>query len=149
MQALNLPPYPFKIYKEGEKYKILDPIRNKRLVLTPEEWVRQHIIMFLIKEKGYPKGLLKVETGVKTAQRFGRSDALFYNKEGVPLLLVECKAPDVKIGTETFYQAARYNNQLNAQFILLTNGIRHIAMNLAIQDARFLTLSELPHYDYL
>ncbi|MEM9052344.1 MAG: type I restriction enzyme HsdR N-terminal domain-containing protein [Bacteroidota bacterium] len=149
MQPLNLPSYPFNIFKEGEKYKILDPIRNKRLILTPEEWVRQHIIMYLVNEKGFPKGLLRIETGVRSGQRSGRTDAVFYDRGGNPMLLVECKAPSVKLGPETFHQAARYNNELNAQFVLLTNGLDHMVMNLAIQEKQILTLSELPHYKYI
>ncbi|MCH2215399.1 MAG: type I restriction enzyme HsdR N-terminal domain-containing protein [Flavobacteriales bacterium] len=149
MQPLNIPSYPFKIFKEGEKYKILDPIRNKRLILTPEEWVRQHVIMFLVNEKEFPKGLLRIETGVRSGQRSGRTDAVFYNRGGNPLLLVECKAPNVKLGPETFHQVARYNGNLEAQYILLTNGLEHIFMNLAIQEKQILTLSKLPLYKYL
>jgi hypothetical protein len=149
MQPLNLPPYPFKLFKEGENYKILDPIRKKRLVLTPEEWVRQHMIMYLINEKKFPAGLLKIETGVKSGQRVGRTDALFLNKEGKPLLLVECKAPSVKIDGETFFQVARYNNALQAKYVIMTNGLEHRVMRIAIQENEYLTLNELPLYPYL
>jgi len=149
MQALNLPPYPFKIFKEGEKYKILDPIRKKRLVLTPEEWVRQHIIMFLIEEKNFPAGLLKLETGVKHNQRFGRTDALFLNREGKPLVLIECKAPSVKVDQETFYQVARYNSAIESPYVIMTNGLEHIVIHLAIQERKILTLFDLPDYKYL
>jgi type I site-specific restriction endonuclease len=149
MQALNLPPYPFRIFKEGEKYKILDPIRKKRLILTPEEWVRQHMIMYLVKEKNFPAGLLKTETGVKHHQRFGRTDALFLNREGKPLVLIECKAPDVNLNRETFYQVARYNSTLESPYIIMTNGLEHMVIHLAIQERKILALSDLPEYKYL
>jgi len=149
MQMLNLPPYPFQIFKEGEKYKILDPIRKKRLVLTPEEWVRQHMVMYLIKEKNFPAGLLKLETGVKHNQRFGRTDALFLNRDGKPLLLIECKAPTVKIDRETFYQVARYNSAIESPYVIMTNGLEHIVIHLAIQERKILSLTDLPDYKYL
>jgi hypothetical protein len=149
MQALNLPPYPFQIFKEGEKYKILDPIRKKRLVLTPEEWVRQHMVMYLINEKSFPAGLLKMETGIKYSQRFGRTDALFLNREGSPLVLIECKAPDVKINAETFHQVARYNSAIESPYVIMTNGLEHIVIYLAIQERKILSLTDLPDYKYL
>lgn len=149
MRPLNLPPYPFQLFKEGEKYKILDPIRKKRLVLTPEEWVRQHMVMFLIKEKGFPAGLLKMETGVNHHQRFGRTDALFLSKDAKPLVLIECKSPDIPINAETFHQIARYNSTLKAPYLIMTNGLHHIVVKIAIQDRQFLELNDLPNYAYL
>jgi len=149
MQPLNLPPYPFQIFKEGEKFKILDPVRKKRLVLTPEEWVRQHMVMYLIEKKNFPAGLLKMETGVKHNKRFGRTDAVFVDREGKPLVLVECKAPNIKISKETFYQAARYNSTLESPYVVLTNGLVHIVMHLAIQERKILSLEDLPDYKYL
>lgn len=149
MRPLNLPPYPFKIFKEGEKYKILDPIRKKRLVLTPEEWVRQHMVMYLITYKGFPTGLLKVESGVRLHQRFGRTDALFLDKGANPLVLIECKAPDIALNQETFHQIARYNSALKAPYLIMTNGLEHVVCKLAFQEPEFLTLNELPDYAYL
>jgi len=149
MRPLNLPPYPFKIFKEGEKYKILDPIRKKRIVLTPEEWVRQHIIMFLITEKKFPSGLLKTETEVRHHQRYGRTDALFLSKEAKPLVLIECKAPEIALSRETFHQIARYNSALKAPYLIMTNGLEHIVCELAFQEPQFLTLDDLPDYPYL
>lgn len=149
MQPLNLPPYPFKIFKEGEKYKILDPIRKKRLVLTPEEWVRQHMVMYLINEKKFPAGLLKLETGVKYHQRFGRTDALFLNRDGSPLVLIECKAPGIKIDRETFYQVARYNSAFESPYVIMTNGLEHMVIHIAIQERKILSLTDLPEYKYL
>jgi len=149
MQPLNLPPYPFQIFREGEQYKILDPIRKKRLVLTPEEWVRQHMVMYLIKEKSFPAGLLKMETGVKHSQRFGRTDALFLDRNGKPLVLIECKAPGIKIDRETFYQVARYNSAIESPYVIMTNGLEHMVIHLAIQERKILSLTDLPDYKYL
>jgi hypothetical protein len=149
MRPLNLPPYPFRIFKEGEKYKILDPVRKKRLVLTPEEWVRQHLVMFLIEEKKFPAGLLKMETGVNHHQRFGRTDALFLSERGRPLVLIECKAPDVPVDQETFHQIARYNSAIKAPYLIMTNGLTHVVCKIAFQEPEFLSLKDLPEYKYL
>ena len=149
MRPLNLPPYPFKLLKEGEKYKILDPIRKKRLVLTPEEWVRQHMVMYLIEHKGFPAGLLRIESEVKYHQRYGRCDAVFLNRNGDSVLLIECKAPEVALNRETFFQIARYNSTIKAKYLLMTNGLEHWVMDIAFQEKGILSLSDLPDYQYL
>jgi hypothetical protein len=149
MDKLNLPAFPFKIIKEEGKYKILDPIRRKYLVITPEEWVRQHFIQFLITEKSYPKGLLKLENQIKHGQTTGRFDALFLDNKGKPLLLIECKAPSITIDRETFYQVARYNNELKVPFFALTNGKKHFFLELDFKDGTINVLPEIPTYQYL
>lgn len=149
MQALNLPPFPFKIVKENGKLKIFDPIRRKYLVLTPEEWVRQHFIQFLISEKGFPRGLLKLEGAVKNQQRSGRYDALFLDKKGQPLVLIECKAPEVKITGETFFQIARYNTILKVSFLAVSNGLEHFFLKVDFVENKLTTLDDIPQYSYL
>ncbi len=149
MDALNLPPYSFKIVQESGKHKIFDPVRRKYLVLTPEEWVRQHFIQFLIQEKQYPQGLFKIESGVNHHQRKGRFDALFYNNEGLPMVLIECKAPNVPITKETFYQIGRYNSKLQVPFLVITNGLEHFFVEIDVQENRMKVLKEIPNYEYL
>ena len=97
MKTLNLPSYQFNLIVENKKTKIFDAIRKKFLVLTPEEWVRQHVIQFLIEEKGFPKSLIAVEQGLKLNGLQKRADILVYSKIGHPLFMVECKAPQIKI----------------------------------------------------
>lgn len=149
MQALNLPPFPFKIVEEKGKLKIFDPIRRKYLVLTPEEWVRQHFIQYLIGVKKFPKGLLRLEGGVASAQRTGRYDALFLTPSGKPLLLIECKAPGVKITGETFFQIARYNGTLGVSYFAVTNGLDHYFVKINPENKSIDSLDDLPLYDAL
>jgi len=149
MQALNLPQYPFKIIVEDGKKQIFDPVRRKYLVLTPEEWVRLHFIQFLVKEKGFPAGLLSIETKVFHHRRTGRYDALFISRSGKPVLLIECKAPEVKIVSETFEQAVRYNRTIGAPYLALTNGLEHFVMRVDLQERAVSFLEEIPDYQYI
>jgi hypothetical protein len=125
MQKLNLPPYDVNLRKIDGKIHIFDPIRKKFLVLTPEEWVRQHFLQFLIQHKSYPASLVKMESGLKYHERNKRTDLVVYNREMNPHFLVECKAPDVKITDKTFSQIADYYSQLPAKYMIITNGMEH------------------------
>jgi hypothetical protein len=125
MQKLNLPPYDVNLRKMGGKIHIFDPIRKKYLVLTPEEWVRQHFLQFLIQHKSYPASLVKMESGLKYHERSKRTDLVVYNRAMKPHLLVECKAPDVKITDKTFSQITNYYRQLPAKYMIITNGMEH------------------------
>ena len=149
MEQLNLPAFPFKIIKEEGTYKILDPIRKKYLVASPEEWVRQHFIQYLINEKKFPGGLLKIENEVKHGQTRGRFDALFVDRNGNPILLIECKAPNVEISRETFYQIARYNNKLRVPYFALTNGKEHFFFEIDFKNLKINALPQIPTYQYL
>jgi hypothetical protein len=146
MQPLQLPPYPFKITHTGGKKRIFDPVRRKHLILTPEEWVRQHFLQFLINQKGFPKGLLRIEASVAHSKRRGRYDALFVNRKGSPLVLIECKAPEVPISRETFYQIARYNSKLNVPYLALTNGLEHYFLKIETDTNKISILDEFPDY---
>ncbi len=124
-------------------------MRKKHLALTPEEWVRQHFVHYLIEHRNFPKGLLKLENAVKYHQRSGRYDAVFLDRTGKPFLLVECKAPTVKITQETFDQVKRYNTQLNAPYIAITNGLTHFFMKIDFHENKVFFLDDIPHYQYL
>ncbi len=104
---LNLPPYPIRIKEEENGTYIFDVIRKKFLLLTPEEWVRQHLVHFLVEEKKYPRSLIQLEGGLKLNNLQKRSDILIFNNIGQKIVLIECKAPSVKISQETFEQIAR------------------------------------------
>ncbi len=149
LPTLNLPPYPFKISRKETILYIFDEIRKKHLVLSPEEWVRQHFIKFLIHQKGFPATLLQIEGGLKLLQRQKRSDILAYSPTGQPLLLVECKAPSVTISQATFDQAARYNQVLQAPWIALSNGLDHYFAEIDFDQHKISFLPDLPDYNSL
>ena len=143
---LNLPPYPFKLTQKDNVYYIFDELRKKHLVLTPEEWVRQHFIQDLIASKKFPKTLIQIEGGLVLNQLQKRSDILVYNAIGEKLVLVECKAPKVKITQAVFEQAARYNSIHRAKWIVLTNGLQHVYAKMDLDKGSFSFSPEIPEY---
>lgn len=145
MQKLNLPDYAFRIQTNEGVESIYDIIRNKYIVLTAEEWVRQHIIRYLIEDLGYPKGLIKVESGVSYNSRIKRSDIVVFNNMGEPSILVECKSPDISINQSTLEQAAMYNHTLKAEIIVLTNGITHFTFSID-STGKLVNRNEIPSY---
>ena len=146
MQPLNLPPVPLKIQKQNGKTLILDVIRKKYVFLTPEEWVRQHLVHYLINELGYPKGLIRIESGVKYNERAKRSDVVVYDTNGAPNLLVECKAPSVKLTQAALDQVSVYNKSIQAKQIVVTNGLQHIAFEIDFETNQFVRLEGIKAY---
>ncbi len=146
MQSLNLPKYEFRLITKNKEEHIYDIIRNKFLLLTPEEWVRQHMIHYLIKDLKYPKGLVKVESGVVYNASVKRSDIVIYNTLGRPYILVECKSPSIKINQSTFEQVAMYNRTLNASIIILTNGLMHYTFKFG-KRGELINLNEIPKFE--
>ena len=146
MEKLNLPSYPLKIKNSEKHYLIFDEIRKKYIVLTPEEWVRQHYIHFLLKEKQYPISLIAVEKQFTINNLKKRSDILVFNSNGTPDIIVECKAPSVKITQDTFDQIARYNLKLNANYLIVTNGLEHYHFKLDSLNETYIFLEEIPGY---
>ena len=122
MFKLNLPDFNIKLRKAEGKVWIFDMIRKKFIVLTPEEWVRQHFIHYLINHLNYPKSLFRIEGSLTYNKLQKRSDILIYDREGKPWMLVECKAPTIKLTQKAFNQVAVYNMTLGAQYIAVTNG---------------------------
>jgi hypothetical protein len=146
---LNLPAYPFKISQKEGIYFIFDEIRKKHLVLTPEEWVRQHFIKYLIREKQFSASLMQIEGGLNLNQTKKRSDVLVYNQNGEKLMVIECKAPSVPITQATFDQAARYNSVYKAKWLTITNGINHYYAKIDHENNTFSFVEELPAYQLL
>lgn len=146
---LNLPPYPFRITLKGEQHFIFDEVRRKHLVLTPEEWVRQHFIVYLIKEKGFPKSLIQIEGGLNVNQRQQRTDIVIFNTLGERIMVIECKAPAIKISQAVFDQAARYNSVHRAKWLVVTNGLMHCYAEIDHQGSTFRFYEELPAYQEL
>ncbi len=130
MVQLNLPSFPVKLKNANGKVWIFDGIRKKYVVLTPEEWVRQHFIAYLVDVLQYPKALLKVEAGVKYNQLAKRTDIIVFNREGKPWMVIECKAPEITLTEATANQVSVYNATLRASYVVVTNGLRHFCFAL-------------------
>lgn len=143
---LNFPAYPFKIKQEDGKTSIFDELRKRFLVLTPEEWVRQHLVKFLIEEKNYPRTLIKLEGGLKLNALQKRTDILLFNTRGEKLMLVECKAPSVKITQETFDQVARYNFVHRVQWLVVSNGLQHFCCEVDFVKGDYTFHEDIPGY---
>ncbi len=146
MKTLNLPSYQFNLIVENKKTKIFDAIRKKFLVLTPEEWVRQHFVYFLIEEKKYPISLIALEKQLTINNRKKRTDILVFNTAGNPEIIVECKAPSIKITQATFDQIARYNLKLKATYLIVTNGLEHFYCKMDFKNETYIFLKEVPDY---
>ncbi|ARV14450.1 type I restriction enzyme HsdR N-terminal domain-containing protein [Polaribacter sp. SA4-12] len=146
MQRLNLPTYNFKLKSSENKTLIFDKLRKKYMVLTPEEWVRQHYVYFLIEEKKYPISLIALEKQLTINNRKKRTDILVFNKEGNHEIIVECKAPSIKITQDTFDQIARYNLKLKANYLIVTNGLEHFFCKMDFENETYIFLKDIPDY---
>ena len=148
MLELNLPAYQYRLENRGGKLFIFDPIRKKFIQLTPEEWVRQHILNHLISNLGYPATRTKVESGLKYNELQKRSDILIYDSQLNPQVLVECKAPNVSLGQRVVEQIAAYNKICRAPLIIITNGLNTYAGICKIGGGIEM-LREIPSYQEL
>jgi hypothetical protein len=146
MINLNLPTYSFQIKNKENKLYIFDMVRKKNVLLTPEEWVRQNFIQFLINEKKYPKTLIAIEKQLKVNNLIKRTDILVFDKTGNPNIIVECKSSQVKITQETFDQIARYNLKLQATYLIVTNGLQHFYCKMDHQQMKYVFLTDIPRY---
>lgn len=149
LQPLQLPPYPFKIVEENGKLTLFDDIRKKYIQITPEEWVRQHFVQYLINQKGYPKTLIKLEGGLKLHGKVRRTDIVVFNSAGERILLIECKAPTVSLGQKVFDQAARYNMVHKVSVLAVTNGLNHYYCKIDFEQQSYRFIEELPEYRQL
>ncbi|OWP64157.1 restriction endonuclease subunit R [Hymenobacter amundsenii] len=146
MQELNLPPFEAKVTQSGENLLIWDVLRRRHVVLTPEEWVRQHVVHYLINHRGYPKGLLSLERSHQYNKRQKRTDLLALDATGQPLLLVECKRPTVPITAAVAHQIATYNLTIGAPLLLLSNGLQHYCWRVDAEKRTNELLGEVPMY---
>ena len=146
MQQLNFPSYSFRFKNSENKVAIFDDIRKKFIILTPEEWVRLHTVQFLLQEKSYPKSYLNVEKLIKINDLSKRYDIVVFQPDGTIFLLVECKAPEVKITQQTFDQIARYNLTLKAKYLMVTNGLNHYFCKMDFEKEKYVFLDELPEF---
>jgi hypothetical protein len=146
VQDLNFPSYTFRLKNSENNIHIFDVIRKKFVLLQPEEWVRQHCIHFLTNEKKYPISLINVEKVVHINGLNKRYDVVVYNPDGSIHLIIECKAPKVKISQSAFDQIARYNLALKASFLMVTNGLNHYFCTMDHNLGTYNFLKDLPSY---
>ena len=146
MQKLNFPVYSFRFKNSENKVSIFDEIRKKFILLTPEEWVRQHVVQFLLQDKKYPKSYINVEKLIKINDLSKRYDGVVFQPNGEIFLLIECKAPEVQISQQTFDQIARYNLVLKAKYLMVTNGLNHYFCQMDFENEKYVFLKELPEY---
>ncbi len=149
LTPLNLPPHPFRITDEGDKLTLFDELRKRTIIITPEEWVRQHFVQYLIGHKNYPKSLIKLEGGHKLHTKQNRSDIVVFDNTGEKVLLVECKAPAVAIDQKVFDQIARYNMVHKITLLAVTNGLEHYYCVVDFDKREYRFIEELPDYNSL
>ena len=149
MQILNLPPYEFRTRVENGKKYIFDPFRSKYLMLTPEENVRQHFARYLMEELSYPATLMMSEHSLTLNKMNKRCDLIVFNRSGVPLVLVECKAPEVKISQAVFDQVARYNQVFKVSYLMVSNGLKHYCCKIDFATGKIDFLKAMPSYEEL
>lgn len=147
MQKLNFPTYSFRFKNSENKISIFDCLRKKFVILQPEEWVRQHCVLYLIEEKNYPKSHINVEKELIVNDLKKRYDIVVFNTDGSIHLIVECKAPTVTINQSTFNQIAQYNQVLNANYLMVTNGINHYYCQMDFENKRYDFLKDIPTYN--
>lgn len=148
MQQLNLPScQPRTRANHAGKAEIFDPFRRKFVRLTPEEWVRQHFLSYLTVYKGYPASLIAVESALTYNRQAKRSDILVYGNGGKPLLVVECKAPEVALEQTVFDQVAMYNKSLMVPYLIVTNGMSHFACKIDHANNSYTFLKDIPDYE--
>lgn len=141
---LNLPPAPLKLYRENGKVFVLDILRKKKLLCTPEEWVRQHWIHYLIQFKSYPKGLISSENGLILNGLQKRSDLLVHNQSGERYILAEFKRPTVKISQDTYDQIAQYNTIYKIPYLIVSNGLEHHLFEIDFKEQTYTRIEGLP-----
>jgi hypothetical protein len=146
MQNLNLPAFDYQLKSNENKTLIFDIIRKKYVVLTPEEWVRQHFVNYLISVKNYPVSLIAIEKQIQLHKVTKRFDILIFSNIGKPYILIECKAPNVQIGQNTFDQIARYNSEIDAEFLIVTNGLDHFCCQMDFDSKKYIFLNSIPDF---
>jgi len=146
LPELSLPPASFRTRTHQGKAEIYDDIRQKYVRLTPEEWVRQHFVRFLLDEKGTPRGLVAIEMGFRYQAMRRRADVVVYDRMGHPMMMVECKAPEVDIRQAAFDQVAQYNTVVHARYLVVTNGMVHYSCAIDHEGRDYRFLDTLPTY---
>lgn len=143
---INLPPYDIRWREQDGKRQIFDVLRRRYVALTPEEWVRQHFVHFLVGHKGYPKGLLANEVELRVGEKKLRCDTVLYNKVLQPQMIIEYKAPDVAITQRVFDQISVYNHLLHVDYLVVSNGLQHYCCRMDYEGQTYQFLRDIPEY---
>ena len=146
---LNLPTYECRLREQNGRQQIFDVLRRRYVALTPEEWVRQHFVHYLIEHKGYPKGLLANEVDLRVGEKHLRCDTVLYDKALHPKIIVEYKAPEIAITQKVFNQITVYNMLLHVDYLIVSNGMQHYCCQMDYEQNRYKFLSDIPSYDNL
>ena len=149
MQELNLPKYEIRIGRKDGRLTIFDFLRRRYVALTPEEWVRQHFTHFLVEHKSYPQGLLANEVELSVGEKSLRCDSVLYDRELRPRMIVEYKAPHIKLTQKVFQQIATYNLLLHVDYLVVSNGIEHHCVKMDYDNEKYLFLEDIPEYKNL
>ncbi|MBB4037765.1 hypothetical protein GGR21_003686 [Dysgonomonas hofstadii] len=146
MLDLNLPPFGINVKKMNGKLTVFDPLRRKFVALTPEEWVRQHFVNYLLTEKHYPQSLIANEIQINLNNLKRRCDSVVYDRSLTPMVIVEYKAPDVTITQDVFDQIVRYNIVLKVKYLIVSNGLNHYCCRMNYENQSFEYLPDIPDY---
>ncbi len=146
---INLPPYETKLRERDGKREIFDFLRRRYVALTPEEWVRQHFVHYLVDYKGYPKGLLVNELELRIGEKRLRCDTILYNKALHPQMIIEYKAPTIEIQQRVFDQITIYNMLLHVDYLIVSNGYQHYCCHMDYANHSYKFLSDIPSYTAL
>ncbi len=147
MISLNLPPFKTKLSGTIEKPTIFDILRKKYVSITPEEWVRQHFIHYLIEKLNYPQSLMANEVNLKIGDKNVRADSVLYDKNLHPQMIIEYKAPHIKITQKVFDQITVYNMLLHVDYLIVSNGIQHYICKIDYKKQKYIFLKEIPKYE--
>ena len=149
MTRLNLPPFEIKLRGTKAQPQIFDILRKKYIALTPEEWVRQHFVHFLVEHKGYPAALMANEIQLKVGEKTLRADSVLYSRDLKPRMIIEYKAPHIPITQKVFDQISIYNMLLHVDSLVVSNGLQHYICQMDYNDKKYLFLEDIPDYEEL
>lgn len=149
MTRLNLPSFEIKLRGTKAQPQIFDILRKKYIALTPEEWVRQHFVHFLVEHKGYPAALMANEIQLKVGEKTLRADSVLYSRDLKPRMIIEYKAPHIPITQKVFDQISIYNMLLHVDYLVVSNGLQHYICKMDYNDKKYLFLEDIPDYEEL
>ncbi|NPD92421.1 type I restriction enzyme HsdR N-terminal domain-containing protein [Xylanibacter muris] len=147
MYRLNLPPYNIRIRHNNKKTEVFDILRRKYVALTPEEWVRQHFIHYLIEHKNYPAAYLANEVELRIGTKRLRCDSVLYDTTLTPKIIIEYKAPEIELTQNVFEQISIYNMLLHVDYLIVSNGINHYCCKMDYCNQKYLFLEDIPDYE--
>lgn len=149
MNRLNLPEYSIKIAERNGKKVIFDILRRKYVALTPEEWVRQHFVHFIIEKKGYPQTLIANEVELKIGNKSLRCDSVLYDRNMQPRMILEYKSPTIELQQKVFNQISTYNLLLKVDYLIVSNGMQHYCCKMDYENHKYVFLEEIPDYEFI